>query len=203
MEIFWIVVGVVVVLIYLINQNKNKTTDKTVIRQRDTYKTETGEVTIERTKVVDNSQATFTSPQPAQPSSAEVHNQALAHGRSQQAVVVDRNPTTSPAPSIKSKPASPNSDHGIELKAVTEKVKQCTRCRVNLPFSKFSKSSKNPDGVTIWCTECLKGDKNTKFMKWCPKCKTRRKRTSFYPNNQNADKLMAWCKTCWDKHKSR
>lgn len=201
MEIFWIVAGVVVVVIYLINQNKTKKTDKTVIRQRDTYKTETGEVTIERTKIVDTSQATFTSPQPVQLSSADVHSQALAHGRSQQAVIVDIKPTTSTSAPLKTKATPQAEKRGIELKTGAEDKKQCTRCRVNLPFSKFSKSSKHPDGITIWCTECLKGDKNTKHMKWCPKCKIRRKRTSFYANNNNADSLMAWCKSCWDSHR--
>jgi hypothetical protein len=201
MEIFWIVVCVVVVVIYVINHNKTKTTDKTVIRQKDTYKTETGEVTIERTKTVDTSQTTFTSPQPVQLSSTEVHNQALAHGRSQQAVVVDINPTTITASPMKEKLTTLAENRVIEPNTWAEDKKQCTRCRVNLPLSKFSKSSKNPDGVTIWCTECLKGDKNTKHMKWCPKCKIRRKRTSFYTNNNNADSLMAWCKSCWDAHK--
>lgn len=200
MEIFWVVLGVVIVAIYVINQNKTKTTDKTIIRQRDTYKTETGEITIERTKVVDTSQVTFSVPQTVQVSPAEVHNQALVNGRAQQAIVNEKQLNAvkevtkvdhrliNPAPRVDSIPTE-------------EKVKQCTRCRVHLPFSKFSKSSKHPDGVTIWCTACLKGDKNTKHMKWCPKCKIRRKRTSFYSNSQNADGLMAWCKTCWNSHK--
>lgn len=203
MEIFWIVAGVVIVVIYLINQNKTKTTDKTIVRQRDTFKTETGEVTIERTKVVDSSQATFTKPQPVQPSSSEVHIQAVAHGHAHNV-----GPDTSKAPIqsiVPNKPQAPVSSNTmrVESRETIESSKQCTRCRVKLPFSKFSKSSKHADGVTIWCTDCLKGDKNTKHMKWCPKCKIRRKRTSFYPNSQNADELMAWCKTCWDKHKNR
>lgn len=200
MEVFWVVLGVVIVVIYVINQNKTKTSDKTVIRQRDTYKTESGEVTIERTKVVDTSQATFSAPQPVQVSPAEVHNQALANGRAQH-VIVNENQSNTVKEVGKVENRLVNSAPRVESTTPVEKVKQCTRCRVHLPFSKFSKSSKHPDGVTVWCTACLKGDKNTRHMKWCPKCKIRRKRTSFYSNSQNADGLMAWCKTCWDSHK--
>lgn len=198
METLWIVVGVVVLVVYLISKNKTKTTDNTIIRQKDTYKTETGEVTIERTKVVETSQMTFNAPQPVQANSAQIHHQAQVVARTQQ-----ENVNESSASNAMPKPQIVATTHHVELNPAAEKIKQCTRCRVNLPFSKFSKSSKHPDGATVWCTECLKGDKNTKHMKWCPKCKIRRKRTSFYPNNQNADGLMAWCKTCWDKHKSR
>lgn len=203
MEIFWIVTGIALLVIYLINRNKIKTTDKTIIRQKDTYKTDTGEVTIERTKVIDTSQTTFTAPQPVQSSPADIHNQTLANARSQQTKIIEAHTTSAIQTSPKTEPRTGTAMPHVELKSSSEQTKQCTRCRINLPFSKFSKSSKNPDGMTIWCTECLRGDKNTRHMKWCPKCKIRRKRTSFYPNNQNADGLMAWCKTCWDKHKGR
>lgn len=154
-ETFWIVFGLVVVVIYLINQNKTKTTDKTIIKQKDTFRTETGEVTIERTKVVDTSQVTFNTPQPVQVSSAQIHNQAQSNARAQQEKIPEGHASTSavrnPAPHIIAKTCQ------VELKPNVEKVKQCTRCRVNLPFSKFSKSSKHSDGITVWCTECLKG----------------------------------------------
>lgn len=199
MEIFWIVVGVVIVIIYLINQNKSKTSDRTVIRQTDTYKTVTGEIRVERTKVVDSTQTTFTPPQPpiTTPGNAysnvvdQIENSRRAAPPINEKIIAHRQATT-PPPIAATK----------QIRA-DEQNKQCTRCRIMLPFSKFSRSSKHPDGVTIWCTECLKGDKNTKHMKWCPMCKIRRKRTSFYPNIQNADGLMAWCKTCLDKHNSK
>lgn len=49
MEVFWIVVGVVAVIIYVINQNKTKISDRTVVNHNKTIKTEDGEITINRT----------------------------------------------------------------------------------------------------------------------------------------------------------
>lgn len=43
MEVFWIVVGVVAVIIYVINQNKTKISDRTVVNHNKTIKTEDGE----------------------------------------------------------------------------------------------------------------------------------------------------------------
>ena len=205
MEIFWIVLGVVVILIYLINQNKSKTTDKTIIRQTDTYKTETGEVRIERTKVVDTAKTTFTKMQPPQATSGETYIKAVAQVEStrkpMQEILDDGLGDKLSKPSFIT---THTANTVIEEKQPSlEQKKQCTRCRITLPFSKFSKSSKHNDGVTIWCSDCLKGEKNTKHMKWCPICKVRRKRTSYYTNNENADSLMAWCKGCWDSYKGR
>lgn len=199
MEIFWIVVGVVVVIIYLINQNKSKTSDRTVIRQTDTYKTETGEVRVERTKVVDSTQTTFTPPQPPINTPAQVYTNAVGQIESARSV------TTPAAEKVieTHKPIAPAPTTSVKQIGSSDKSKQCTRCRITLPFSKFSQSSKHTDGITIWCTDCLRGEKNTKHMKWCPMCKVRRKRTSFYPNPENADKLMAWCKACIDSRKGR
>ncbi|OAT18675.1 hypothetical protein M977_03597 [Buttiauxella gaviniae ATCC 51604] len=205
MEIFWIVAGVVVVVIYVINQNKSKTNDRTVIRQTDTYKTETGEIRVERTKVVDNSQTTFHPPQQTQVTPGDAYQNATSKIENfRQSIVpvtkktsgTDQGVTSVRKPEI-SAPVLP-----IEQES-EEQFKQCTRCRIMLPFSKFSKSGKHSDGITIWCTDCLRGDKNTRHMKWCPKCKIRRKRTSYYPSTENADKLMAWCKTCVDARKVR
>lgn len=199
MEIFWVVVGVVVIVIYLINQNKSKTSDRTVIRQTDTYKTETGEIRVERTKVVDSTQTTFTPPQPPINTPGQAYTNAIGKIESAQRIT----PPVSERVVETRKPITPAPITSVKKIGVSEQSKQCTRCRIMLPFSKFSQSSKHADGVTIWCTECLRGEKNTKHMKWCPICKVRRKRTSFYPNPENADKLMAWCKSCIDARKGR
>lgn len=59
MEVFWIVVGVVAVIIYVINQNKTKISDRTVVNQNKTIKTEDGEVTISRTQVIEHTSTHF------------------------------------------------------------------------------------------------------------------------------------------------
>lgn len=59
MEVFWIVVGVVTVIIYVINQNRTKVSDRTVVNHRKTIKTEDGEITINRTQVIDHTSTQF------------------------------------------------------------------------------------------------------------------------------------------------
>lgn len=44
MEIFWVVVGVVVVILYLINQNKTRVTNRTEITRDRKIKTDDGEI---------------------------------------------------------------------------------------------------------------------------------------------------------------
>lgn len=59
MEVFWIVVGVVAVIIYVINQNKTKISDRTVVNHNKTIKTEDGEITINRTQVIEHTSTQF------------------------------------------------------------------------------------------------------------------------------------------------
>lgn len=214
MEVFWIVVGVVAVIIFIISQNRTKVSDRTVVTHNRTIKTEDGEIRVQRTQVMDSASTQYHKPGAATVSSqTEYDLQAINNYYQQKAgLEVQQKTIREVKPAIETQPirieppktiARIDADKAHTPSKAPEEKKQCTRCRVNLPYSKFSKSSKHPDGVTIWCTDCLKGDKNTKHMKWCPICKVRRKRTSFYPNNKNADGLMAWCKTCWDKRKGR
>lgn len=215
MEIFWIVVGVVVVIIFLINQNRTKVSDRTVVTHNRTIKTDDGEIRVQRTQVMDSTSTQYHKPGAASVASkTEYDLQAINDYYQQKASIpTQQNSIREARPAIDIQPmrierhkevaARIDNNVNANQNTIPEGKKQCTRCRIELPFSKFSKSSKHPDGITIWCTDCLKGDKNTKHMKWCPICKVRRKRTSFYPNNSNADGLMAWCKTCWDKHKNR
>ncbi len=206
MEIFWVVIGLVVVAIYLINQNKAKTTDKTVIRQTDTYKTDTGEIRVERTKVIDSTQTTFHPAQQKQTTPKEAYHNAINQVDYSSRIVpepVQKKIESCPLETVSSRDDVCEPALALKQNNINELSKQCTRCRIQLPFSKFSKSSKHSDGVTVWCTDCLRGEKNTRHMKWCPRCKIRRKRTSFYPSNDNADKLMAWCKSCVDARRKR
>lgn len=59
MEVFWVVVGVVAVIIYVINQNKTKISDRTVVNHNKTIKTEDGEITINRTQVIEHTSTQF------------------------------------------------------------------------------------------------------------------------------------------------
>ncbi|MGP0849959.1 hypothetical protein ACJ8PZ_09215 [Serratia sp. CY83950] len=217
MEIFFIVVGVVAVIIFIISQNRTKVSDRTVVTHNRTIKTDDGEIRVQRTQVMDSTSTQYHKPGAASVTDkTEYDLQAIndyykqkASIETQKKIVADEKPVIEVQPVLVNKPKETpsNTDRFTtergKASSISEDKKQCTRCRINLPYNKFSKSSKHPDGLTIWCTDCLKGEKNTKHMKWCPMCKVRRKRTSFYPNNSNADGLMAWCKTCWDKHKGR
>lgn len=54
MEIFWVVVGVVVVILYLINQNKTRVTNRTEITRDRKIKTDDGEISIRERQVIDS-----------------------------------------------------------------------------------------------------------------------------------------------------
>lgn len=62
MEIFWVVVGVVVVILFVINQNRTKITNRTVITRNKTVKTEDGEIRIQQTQVIDSASTQYTKP---------------------------------------------------------------------------------------------------------------------------------------------
>ncbi len=62
MEIFWVVVGVVTVILFIFNQNRTKTSDKTIVTHTRTIKTEDGEVNVHRTQVVDSASTTYHTP---------------------------------------------------------------------------------------------------------------------------------------------
>ncbi|MBM3061465.1 hypothetical protein GF718_09025 [Citrobacter braakii] len=224
MEVFWIVVGVVAVIIFIISQNRTKTSNRTVIRQEKTIKTDDGEIKIQRTQVVDSTTTQYHRADNAPDVSANPkYDQSVIEAYSRKPIEAVKEispsqpqPFTSALPSgVSQRPAYHGNFPGdnkptptptptpTEDKTSSNGKKQCTRCRINLPYDKFRRSSKNPDGLTIWCASCLDGPKNTRHTKWCPICNVRRKRTSFYSNAQNADGLMAWCKTCWDKHKGK
>lgn len=199
MEIFWIVVGVVVVIIYLINQNKTKTNDRTVIRQVDTIKTQTGEVRIERTKVVDSTNTKFTAAPTVQENPSEAYNHAVIQSYNQERV----EPRVEKVVELP-QPPKPVVTQRVEQKVLlplieSEDRKKCPRCSRTMFYSKFRKSPKQPDGLTIWCGECLDAPRDTDHKKYCPKCKKRRMKYNFYPNSNRKDKLTLWCKDCMDK----
>lgn len=80
----------------------------------------------------------------------------------------------------------------------SEQKKICPNCGNNLDFSSFRSSSKNADGLTKWCAQCLDQPRDLKpsNKKQCPHCKKTRLKTSFYKNSKQPDGLTKWCRTC-------
>lgn len=62
--------------------------------------------------------------------------------------------------------------------------KQCQNCHQSLPAASFRASSKNPDGLTKWCINCLGSSTARRGrFKMCPKCGKRRMKSSFDQNS--------------------
>lgn len=217
MEVFWIVVGVVVVVLFVISQNRTRITNRTVVTRDRKIKTEDGEIRIQQTQVIDSASTQYTRPNSLNHESHGEYDKAVIdeynHQISQQKVIEsippERQASTLAQPQRLEKVINPQPE--ISAPQVSSEAtrtthsgsKICTRCSRNLSYDKYRKSSKNPDGLTIWCAHCLDGPKNTQHTKWCPVCEIRRKRTSFYKNANNRDGLMSWCKSCWDSYKGK
>ena len=215
MEIFWIVVGVVVVILFVINQNRTKITNRTVITRDKTVKTEDGEIRIQQTQVIDSASTQYTKPNTLNNESHSEYDKAaisdyykqLSHQKAVESLRSEQQPfiQSQRVEKVVNPPTSSTINPTLIESAspVASGSKTCTRCSRNLSFDKFRKSSKHPDGYTIWCAHCLDGPKNTQHTKWCPICEIRRKRTSYYKNANNRDGLMSWCKSCWDSYKGK
>jgi FtsZ-interacting cell division protein ZipA len=75
--------------------------------------------------------------------------------------------------------------------------KQCLNCHQSLPAASFRPSSKNPDGLTKWCSNCLGSSTERRGrFKMCPKCGKRRMKSSFDQNSTRPDGLTKWCRYC-------
>ena len=75
--------------------------------------------------------------------------------------------------------------------------KQCQNCHQSLPAASFRPSSKNPDGLTKWCSNCLGSSTERRGrFKMCPKCGKRRMKSSFDQNSTRPDGLTKWCRYC-------
>lgn len=78
-------------------------------------------------------------------------------------------------------------------------TKECPNCQRRLPNSSFRLSSKNADGLTKWCSDCLSkstGESIPSHLKLCPKCGQRRMKSSFAKNSNTHYGLAKWCKYC-------
>jgi hypothetical protein len=61
--------------------------------------------------------------------------------------------------------------------------KQCSKCGINKPFTEFTKNSKRPDGLTVWCKSCSKEARDKYYQENKDKIKARVKK--FREKNEN------------------
>lgn len=85
--------------------------------------------------------------------------------------------------------------------------KWCKKCDRFLPVTEFAKHSSRPDGLQIYCRECLHSYASDGYNKvrivydsignrLCKKCKQFLPVDKFWRCPGNSDGLQSWCKTC-------
>lgn len=212
---FFIIVGVIGLFIYFLNQNKTEKKDKTTITHKRVIQTNDGEVHISQTHVIDSVRTTYTKQDLSKQIIKDVAP-SINHTQPQKITsVVLSDPSTSsyhqeqeyshasevtPAESFAL--VSPKADSQQDLFDEKQEGKQCPNCKRPLPFTSFRTSSKHEDGLTKWCRECLSAPRvQQSNKKQCPKCKKTRLKSSFYKNSKQPDGLTKWCKTCMDNSK--
>ncbi len=85
-------------------------------------------------------------------------------------------------------------------------TKRCGKCGKSKPVvSEFFRSTKQPDGFSVWCRSChdaakQKNEKESRHYKRCLKCGNRRLRTNFGKSDHNPDGLTKWCLPCLKMH---
>lgn len=183
MEII-IIIAVIGLAIFLFS-NKTSVKDKTIVRQTKKIDTPDGEITVERTTVIDNNKTNFHIPNASNlPSAAFLYNSV-------------QNDTQTKNINQQSNTLPNDNNHFL----LTSKV--CSNCNQTLSIDNFYQSKKYDDGYSKWCKHCLeeankvRAEKavNSKY-KVCPHCKKRRLKTSFYKNSNRPDGLTKWCKDC-------
>ncbi len=207
----WIIIIAIAVVIWWINNNKTSSTSKTKVREISEYKTQTGKIFVERTVEYDDREMSINdrpkyTPRPPknytplqQPitidhqeeSPSDVRSAYIEKTRNETRRLRERIsniiPDKSGQPQLNPDPDSAPSN------------KQCPNCRRNLPISAFRASSKNQDGHTKWCAECLNHSSRSEIpshLKLCPKCNQRRMKSNFAKNSNTSDGLAKWCKFC-------
>lgn len=200
--IFWIIVGLIGLVVYFLNQNKTEKKDRTIITHKKTIQTDDGEVHIERRQVIDSVRTSYTKKDVAQNEIKDItptinHNSVeKISNMNQENDIKELELTPSPKPIIQ-----------VDMfSTLDHETKTCLKCNKNLPYSEFPQSHKNEDGLTKWCISCLNQlneDRKNKSgnKKQCPNCKKNRLKSSFYKNSKQPDGLTKWCKTCMDKSK--
>ena len=90
--------------------------------------------------------------------------------------------------------------------------KTCSKCKVSIPLTEFSKDSKAADGLRRYCKECAKkcdkersaerkrklesGELKYPSEKKCSKCNLTKKKEEFRLNSRNSDGLNSYCTRC-------
>lgn len=166
--------------------NKNSTEKKVEIRVRRVSRQSThdGEFEVEHIETYRSSQSTIN--HRYEPKWADDQSQLRPP-------IIER----SPLKTVESPRPPPRLDKIDGANAYRSKAKkttkECLNCRQIKPLSGFRYSTKNIDGYTKWCTNCLSLDNKYKI---CPNCKKRRLKSSFRKNSKTSDGLTKWCKNC-------
>lgn len=81
-------------------------------------------------------------------------------------------------------------------------TKKCPRCEKDLRLTAFAKNKTRPDGLQVYCRNCLKQIRLKSRLrrppatKTCPKCKETLPSSNFWRNNSQKDRLQPYCKGC-------
>lgn len=203
----WITIIAIGVVIWWISSNKTKSISKTKITETSEYKTQTGKIYVEKTYEYEDSDLSIKNRPKYTPVPPRNYTPI------QQPVTIEHDITNK----IESRDEyiERTRRHSAELRRRSDEViqknpekyisnhnqqttKECPNCQRSLPNSSFRLSSKNTDGLTKWCAECLSRPKDDipSHLKVCPKCHQRRFKSNFAKNSTTADGLAKWCKYC-------
>lgn len=204
MAVFLVVAGLIILVLYFLNQNKTEKKDVTTITHKRVIQTEDGEVRIERRQTLNSVQTSYAKKDIIQNQIKDIEKKEITNTNND-----IKEPTNqpvlqtvkSPIPAVtKLNLELQNDQQELDLSEIDNKSKNCPKCQKKLGFELFGNSSKNSDGLTKWCLECL-SNSNKKIppkanQKYCPKCNKNRMKTSFNKNSKQEDGLTKWCKDC-------
>jgi len=97
------------------------------------------------------------------------------------------------------------------------RTKVCSRCRRELPLSRFAKRAASRDGLQNYCRQCTAewaqehrprkqrvGPAVAEGMKWCRRCEVVRPMADFPKHSKTRDGLQVYCRTCFaDSYRQR
>ncbi|MEB5477289.1 hypothetical protein [Acinetobacter pollinis] len=215
MAAFLIIVGLIILVLYFLNQNKSQKKDVTTIIHKQVIQTKDGEVRIERRQTLDSVQTSYTKKDIAQNQIQDIKQNELpvtsdielTNNQNNNTVIPSLEPVKN---QIEQQSKTMTNDQmsldlndkqqELDFLAPINDTKSCLKCEKNLATDLFGKSQKNPDGLTKWCLNCLnnanKQPSPKANQKYCPKCRKNRLKTSFNKNSNRVDGLTKWCKDC-------
>lgn len=186
--LMWILI--IGIAYWFYSKNSAEKTIETKIRRVSRHPTLDGEVEIEQTETYRSTQSTFNNRyEPKWEDSQQ--QQSISSFVNKQYPHTVKN---TPPPRLKTNEAKKNTYNNISQEIKT--TKSCLNCQKIKPLSNFRHSSKNSDGYTKWCSDCLSINNSEGKYKKCPHCKKRRLKSSFRKNSNTTDGLTKWCKSC-------